>query len=365
MTELAEQQEKRNLLMRRIESWQAMQDAHMPVVTPLRATSPGTLSASSASSPAVAAITKAEDVCLWLPSSLPSSLLSLESLNDLRRKEARLRVAQLSDALTNICRVRRVLAAISDFNKTHVAGSGQRTTTRMQDLYARFRSKERRAASRYRAAYSAMQALDPGGTWTNTYQVLRDEDLRGPRKHDEERDATFISEGRYEISWIWLTPGANGSSHEDARPANMDEFSTSMRTEWAQSRARAERWEEEEQLLLEEMRRVIAYFKWRAEWWREQAGRRGDVSSSLARGLTAYAEKQARVFEDLATRCGARWYSYVKSIGPVPQWLAGYAKLAKPDRARRSTQSAQASTGDQSDTSEASDDMGSCESELE
>ncbi|KAI9068488.1 hypothetical protein FKP32DRAFT_1561583, partial [Trametes sanguinea] len=344
VTELAEQQEKRNVLMRRIDSWQSVQDMHMPMVAALRASSSSSSSPSS-SSPSSAhpssvlpsSVPKAEDVKLWLPSALPPSLILLESLHGLRKKEARLRLAQLSDSLDNIRRVRRVLAAISDYSKTHVAGSGQRPTTRMQDLYARFRTKEWRAVNRYRAAHEAMKALQPDGDWSSTYRPLLDEDLRGPRKDDDDLDSPrFTSEGRYEISWIWLTPGANRTAAlEPGNTASADEFSASMRAEWARSRARANRWEEEEKLLLEEMRRVLEYFKWRASWWREQAERRINVSVELQRGLSAYAEKQAAVFDGLASRCGARWYLFLKTLGPLPDWIHPFAASAKPYRPRR------------------------------
>lgn len=333
ISELAGQQEKRNVLMRQIASWQAMQDVHMPMVVPLRA-SPSTSFPAGSPPPLVAASSKAEDVRLWLPSSLPSSLL-VDSLAGLRGKEARLRHAQLSDSLDDIRRMRRVLAAVADYNKTNVAGTGQRMTTRMQDLYARFRAKERRAVNRYRAAHAAMHALEPNGDWAITFRSLLDEDLRGPRKQDDDMGEP-ASEGRYQISWIWLTPGANTDTTNATRPATADEFSISMRTEWARSRARAHRWEEEETLLLEEMRRVVAFFTWRAAWWSDQVGRREGISVRLDHGLAIYARRQAAVFEGLATRCGVRWYTYLKTLGPVPSWIKPYADAALPYRPRRS-----------------------------
>ncbi|OJT14653.1 hypothetical protein TRAPUB_8796 [Trametes pubescens] len=311
-----------------------MQDVHMPTVVSLRASTPHPSTTTSPAPPAIPTISKAEDIRLWLPSSLSPSLLG-DSLTSLRRKEARLRRAQLSDGLDDIRRIRRVLAAIADYNKTNVAGTGQRVTTRMQELYARFRAKERRAVNRYRAAHVAIQVLEPDGDWAVTFRPLLDEDLRGPRKEDDDMGEP-ASEGRYQISWIWLTPGANTGTTDATRPATADEFSTSMRTEWARSRARAHRWEEEEKLLLEEMRRVVAFFTWRAAWWCDQAGRREGVSTRLGRGLAIYARRQAAVFEDLATRCGARWYAYLKTLGPLPDWIKTYSDIALPYQPRRS-----------------------------
>lgn len=40
-----------------------------------------------------------------------------------------------------------------------------------------------------------------------------------------------------------------------------------LRAEWCKARARARRWSEEVDLLLEEMRRVIAYHEWECARW--------------------------------------------------------------------------------------------------
>ncbi|RDX40775.1 hypothetical protein OH76DRAFT_1302131, partial [Lentinus brumalis] len=98
------------------------------------------------------------------------------------------------------------------------------------------------------------------------------------------------------------------------------DFAESMRVEWSRFRARVERWGEEEQLLLEEMRRVLEYFEHRAGWWRDQAGRRSDVSPQLATALGIYAEKQALVMDHLREHFVALWIPYLESSGPLPPW---------------------------------------------
>ncbi|KAH9896559.1 hypothetical protein C8Q73DRAFT_628610, partial [Cubamyces lactineus] len=52
------------------------------------------------------------------------------------------------------------------------------------------------------------------------------------------------------------------------------EFIESLRMEWAQSRARVQRWAEEDKLLVEEMHRVLVYFAWQALWWHENSLKR-------------------------------------------------------------------------------------------
>ncbi|PIL29361.1 hypothetical protein GSI_09412 [Ganoderma sinense ZZ0214-1] len=321
ISELADQQTKRNVLSRRIELWQAIQDVHMPTVSPLR----------SEHASRSAAPIKPEDVQLWLPSALPPTYRSVESLSGLQDKERRLHLAQMSDSLEDIRRIRRVLAAISEFKRLNVSGTGQRAVTRTLGVYNRFLVKERRCTERYRAARTAMVALDPTGKWVETYKVLLDGDLRGPRRDDDE---VVSSEGCYEISWIWLTPRSALEPGETSSGATAEEFTETMRAEWARSKARAERWEEEEQLLLEEMRRVLTFFEWKSRWWQSQGKAREDVSPRFRRGLAVYAAKQAAVYERLAARTASYWINYLKALGPLPSWIQPYQAFARKVRPR-------------------------------
>ncbi len=329
-SELAALQQKRNLLMRRIELWQEIQKIHMPMVAELR---PADSVATGADTDRPQLPMKAELVPLWLPSALPAHLGSPSALlSGLRSKERRLREAQMADALAEIRRVRRILAAISEFSKMNVVGLGQRSVTRQQGLFTRFKDKQKRAAERYRAARVAMVRLDPAGGWQTTYRPLLDADLRGPRREDDE---IIASEGRYQMSWIWLVSPSARSATDSNEPAGEEEFTETMRAEWARCKARADRWDEEKKLLLEEMRRVIEYFHWKARWWRDQAGRRGDASPRLRRGLALYAHKQSAVFEALARRTASFWVNFLRHMGPLPAWIQPYEDDARKVRSRK------------------------------
>ncbi|KAJ7892452.1 hypothetical protein B0H13DRAFT_1573647, partial [Mycena leptocephala] len=70
-----------------------------------------------------------------------------------------------------------------------------------------------------------------------------------------------------------------------------------IRVEWMKARARADRWREELTLVDEEMRRVLAFCAWKANWWEARLvpvrdGGRGEISPALAEGLRAYALAQ-------------------------------------------------------------------------
>ncbi|TBU21626.1 hypothetical protein BD311DRAFT_677927 [Dichomitus squalens] len=329
--ELAGLQEKRNMLSRRIQNWQSIQDVHMPMVAPLRNADLSSATDLAASPPAPP---KAEDIKLWLPSALPPQLATADALRGLQEKERRLRLAQLSDSLEEIRRSRRILAGISDYTRKNVVGTGQRAVLRMRGLCSNFEKKQGRSVARYRAARSALSVLDPQGSWADTYKVLQDSDLHGPRSDDPTE-----SFGRYAVSWIWLTPRTRpndtADSHDTTTPERAEEFQVSMRLEWAQAKARAERWRENEQLVIEEMRRVIEFCGDRATWWRSQKGRRFNIDTTLQQGLSIYAEKQAAVCENLATRCASFWVDYLKSLGPLPSWILPYQTAARRVRPRR------------------------------
>ena len=148
---------------------------------------------------------EAENLPLCLPSALPGLIVSQR----LRSMELRLRLAEAEDMLEKIRGYRRNLYSVGVMRKVHIAGTGTRPNTRVQAVFDRLQSKIRVAAETYRAARSALLVLEPEGNWSIKLKELRDEDIRGPYRDEEQ------SEGRYTPSWIWLTPGANTTSDGD------------------------------------------------------------------------------------------------------------------------------------------------------
>lgn len=73
------------------------------------------------------------------------------------------------------------------------------------------------------------------------------------------------------------------------------------------SRARAERWEEEREFVRAEMCRVLINFRARARWWRALPGRRLVEEDMLRAGMSAYAEKQAHIYESLSVNFASLW----------------------------------------------------------
>jgi hypothetical protein len=182
-------------------------------------------------------------------------------------------------------------------------------------------NKVDRSANRYIAARNALLSLDPSGSdWKDRLRELdKKKDIRGPGRDPDD----LTSKGRYEISWIWtVTRPVNNTPDESEEALN-----ASLRPEWTKAKARRDRWDEEWQLVQEEMRRVVAYHEWRALWWREQ-GRRCKVDDEgTMLGLRAYAEKQASTLLALARDCARQWIPALANEGIVPDWVTRYNAL--------------------------------------
>lgn len=77
------------------------------------------------------------------------------------------------------------------------------------------------------------------------------------------------------------------------------------------------------------MRHVNTYIEWKAGWWRTQSVCRSVNSRQLQRGLTFYAEKQARICERLAACMASFWVNYLKAKGPLLAWIELYQQHAR------------------------------------
>ncbi|KAH9911955.1 uncharacterized protein BXZ73DRAFT_56696 [Epithele typhae] len=360
-------QEKRNTLQHCILLWQAMQGIHMPITALLRnlpdlpngptLRSSPTLPAVSTTSPSLPSLpTLAEDIPLLLPSAIPSELRLAHLSPSLLDKALKLRLAQADDALDDIRRYRRIITGVREFTRLNISGTGQRTTGRARSVYSAFQDKINHAAERYRAARHALLSLDPQGEWQTRFKDLQREDIRGPGRPD---DNNQTGDGRYEISWIWLVPRVSGDIADGCQDLDPTELLNNMRHEWATSKARADRWREEVELLEEEMGRILEFFEWKARWWRDQTGRRVPKCHTLASGLAAYAEKQASVFEGLAVRCATLWLPHLRARPgySLPTWSTRYAEYATSEVIEDTTallvmgeETTSESSGDESDS---------------
>ncbi|KAF9492480.1 hypothetical protein BDN71DRAFT_1591590 [Pleurotus eryngii] len=286
----ADLQEQRNVLLQRIVAWRETQHRHMPMV------------AADLLPDAQFSNDKPEVIPLFLPSEIPGPLTSTSSL---RLKETRLRIGQANDALIELCRLLRITMGMWEFKFTDVSFS-QRGNTRARSTINRFQEKP-----------------------------LHQSDIKCLQRRDE---VPAPGESCQEISWIWLSisTGSEGAERplENIQPVSAADITNCLKAEWARSRARAARWGEEKALILEEMRRVLAFLDAWAAWWDRQQRRCADnTSPTLLDGLVAYATKQASILRCLRRRFVELWRPLLDSYGLDADWFSN-VELPQPEQDR-------------------------------
>jgi hypothetical protein len=320
--QLADLEEKRGILMRRINKWREVQLAYVPAIGPLVANA---MTAVSEMQPDNFAV---EDIPLFLPSSLSSNMHDTPGFAGLLAHEVQLRIAQADDALANIRHHLRIISGFWQFKKVNVSGTGNQPNTRRCTLFNRLRHRTQGSVLCYRAAHSALLAADPEGKWQDRLKSLNDTDVRGPGKNDfymqePGGSAARASKGRFEISWIWLVPKSKSEVEADSSEQVFDE---GMQVEWSKSQARMKRWEEEVHLIQEEMKRTIVYYEWKETWWLGQKGKRS-IDDDFQHGIAAYAQKQAYYCKCLAESFAIAWLPFLESEGIIPEWKSRYDHL--------------------------------------
>ncbi|KAG1903768.1 uncharacterized protein F5891DRAFT_900924, partial [Suillus fuscotomentosus] len=161
---------------------------------------------------------------------------------------------------------------------------GQRANTRAGIIIKNVEINVSVAAERYHRAWNTLSALAPSlarDAWTTELPKLEEGDIRGMG------DSAFgESSGNCILSWIWKARGVATAWMEGEAVLSEGDFA-------CRSRARANQWVEEVELLLEEMQRVSAFLAWHAVWWDEQATRRVGLDDASLEGIRGYAKCQA------------------------------------------------------------------------
>ncbi|KAG1801184.1 hypothetical protein EV424DRAFT_1474766 [Suillus variegatus] len=272
-----------NTLLRRIDAWTTIQTLYMPSVANLRANS-GCPKPNPNSG-------KAEDSQLLLPSEICDHVPCDRKLLEI---EWSLRLAQAHDAL-NECRTHiRLRRQLAQFKKQHIRG--QNPNTRARRTLDAVEERLVMSHAKYSCARKALVALsnhlDRVG-WERKLQPLTRSHLRPMG------DFAGQTQGRTIMSWIWLT---HGISNDDA-----ESLQDALRVEWCKTRARQNRWSEEVRLLLEEMRRVLAFFNWQVQWWEDHISLRTLTRLEVTEGLIAYAKRQAFIRRRLSASFREKW----------------------------------------------------------
>ena len=115
--QLADLEEKRRILISRINKWREIQLAYIPDIGPLVANTASKLLSDSHS-------LAAEDVPLFLPSSLSANFQSSPGFSKTLAHEIQLRIAQADDALGDIRHHLRIISGLWQFKKVNISGTG-------------------------------------------------------------------------------------------------------------------------------------------------------------------------------------------------------------------------------------------------
>ncbi|KAJ7766826.1 hypothetical protein B0H16DRAFT_1661387 [Mycena metata] len=249
---------------------------------------------------------KAEEVTLWLPSALPTAVREGGCREGLPAMEARLREGQCRDSLVKLrssLHTKRYLLTWRDSGGV----AGQRAATRAFTLIGRVGERVEVAATKYRAGREALLRLRAARDCTG-WRELKGSDI----ELDEEREVDTAARRKLgligskrsrrmaaasvalkrSLSWIWTADGGPGDDEK--------ELHDSIRVEWAKAKAQKEQWEEEVDLLREEMKRVSI-------WWENRRAARERVSQELRAGLEAYAARQAAGARAIARGFKTAW----------------------------------------------------------
>jgi len=268
-----------------------------------------------------------ETIELYLPSSLLPGLRVAQCIDGLPRIKYELRSAQAADSLNNIRRFRRLVQVIATKTQSHIANTQR---TRSNALFDNVRVKLARAVSTYRTSRKAINNLAPNeefGHWKKTFLELDDCDIRGPGREELEP-----SQSRHVESWIWTTLPQESTSSEDP------DLHAAVRVEWCKAQERAKRYEEEVELVVEEMRRTLASFEWNACEWERWATSplpgSTDIDETTAAGITSYAYKQAHIRRKMASLFINFWYNSLKAKSLASSWLAKFPPPPEDKRRR-------------------------------
>ncbi|SJL15638.1 uncharacterized protein ARMOST_19142 [Armillaria ostoyae] len=243
-------QAQENRIQRKIEAWIEVQKVYMPRTTLLRTRDEDRR--------AVRTTVPPSKIPLYLPSTaLRLNAIDLTTQNTVVDDEWRLRIAQANDTLAALREHLLLKSYLTAWRQRFLRG--QRYGTKANTLFHRVEAKIAADVVKYQRIYKALSSMSvklQRFEWQGILRPLKNEDVRGLDQYNE-----LMSEGHRNLAWIWKTNLQGGDKG----------LQEALRMEWCKSRARAQRWQEECDLLIEELRRVQVTFACYAEQWTKRA----------------------------------------------------------------------------------------------
>ncbi|KAK0463310.1 hypothetical protein IW261DRAFT_1554191 [Armillaria novae-zelandiae] len=295
-------QQQANRISRKVDAWIEIQKVYMPKTSLLRARD------DDRRPPGV------ETHPTRIPLYLPSTALRLGAVdpgpkNTIINDERRLRLAQAHDTLAML-RDHLLLKSYLMIWRQWFS-RGQRYGTKANTLMHRVETKISADAARYRRAYAALDVVSTylhQHEWKKGLFPLKPEDISGLNSYDDLR-----SEGHRSQTFKEERKGSKKVRlFSESKPYPVtNTHSLALRIEWCKSRARAQRWQEECELLAEEIRRVKVTFQFHEKVWKDRA-EKVDLL-----GARAYALKQAALWQELEKSAAEQWSSTLISLPPL------------------------------------------------
>ena len=203
--------------------------------------------------------------------------------------------------------------------QSHIVNT-QRTATRTQTLFDKVKIKLGQAVLTYHMARKAITNLAPDeefGPWKASLLELQNEDIQGPGCNENQP-----LKSRFVQSWIWITAPQVSMSPKDP------DLQAALRIEWVKAQERAKRYEEEVELVVEEMRQTLVFLDWKVKEWTSFviSPPLGDsaIDMMAVNGITAYAKKQADIQQRKAKLFLKDWYHLLAWLPFKVKWLKNY-----------------------------------------
>ncbi|KAJ7138991.1 hypothetical protein C8R44DRAFT_606318 [Mycena epipterygia] len=251
-----------------------------------------------------------ENVYLWLPSELTRAERAGSGCQrNVADMEATMREGQCENTLLAIRRHLHVKRFLISFRNANI--TGQAKATRSHTIIDQLEERIDVAARKYQAAHTALLRLKgadyvPHLKALNTSDlILEGEEARDPGEAAKSDRAAMKKLGRIGrgrnaqnlcndalskkapgVSWIWV---ARGTRVCVRMWILLTSSWAALRVEWSRAKARKSRWDEEVELLCEEMRRVMRYLEWEAMTWDARAvaaNERTNIAADTRQGCT-------------------------------------------------------------------------------
>ncbi|KAF7294727.1 CxC2 domain-containing protein [Mycena indigotica] len=266
-------QELRVSFLKQLRSFQHLQLTYMPGIETLR-------EADDAKRDVNEPECQPEYIKLYLPSDLTAEQRGQLHLSRVIETEARVRCGQCADALVTLRTHLYAQMHMIWFRDRHMVG--QRARTRSATLMSRLAEAIARIVAAYRANQAAIVALKGPG-FAPEFKRLNDED----------------------INCRWVKKDTQRAEHPPRLRTGFLGFGMGPTKA---ARFMIQRWEEEVELLREEMKRVLRSLRWTQNQWQVRADRqRDDVNMHVAAGLRAYALRQVDIHRRMAERFYSEW----------------------------------------------------------